>query len=324
VRATALDPKDRHQTARELGDAVERYLDGDRDHERRRALASEHLTAARAKLEGADQGDRTRVDALRHLGRAVALDPENEEALDLLGNLVVEAPRVISKDAERELEVSRHAARRTAARTAARRYLVWCAFLPLGFVMGIREWPVTIAIVSFMVVAALDAIRLSRRRTVEVRHGVELLAMSSLAIATISSLCGPFVLVPGIAATNTMYFAMNSDRRYRPYIMATGVLAVAVPFALELIGVFPASYVFDERGFVLAERAAHFPEFATLGALFTLSIATILIPTVMVGRMRDTLAAAEQRLFLQAWHLRQMLPARARDRVARQPQPTYG
>jgi serine/threonine protein kinase len=322
VRATAVDRARRYQSARELADAVERYLDGDRDHERRRELAKEHLLAARGKLGEESRGERPRVEAIRHLGRAVALDPSNEDALDLLGNLVVEAPRVASPEAERELERSRHAARRAAAGTAARRYLLWCGFLPLAFMMGIREWPATIAIVSFMVIAALDALRLSRRPTVEIRHGLELLATSSIAIALMSSLCGPFVLVPGIAATNTMYFAMNAEKRHRPFVMLVGVIAVAAPFVLELLGVVPASLAFDARGFVLVERATHFPALWTTVSLLILSVSTVLVPAIMVGRMRDALAAAEQRLFLQAWHLRQMLPARARERVARDAHPS--
>jgi serine/threonine-protein kinase len=317
VRATALSRRQRYQSARELADAIERYLDGDRDHERRRTLAGEHLVAARAKLEQSADGDRPRAEALRHLGRAVALDPRNEEALDLLGNLVVEAPKVISEEAAKELEASRHEKRRDAASTAARRYLLWCAFLPLAFLMGIREWPATIAIVSFMVIAGLDALRLTRRPTIEVRHGIELLATSSIAIALMSSLCGPFFLVPGIAATNTMYFAMNAEKRHRVAILIVGALAVALPFLLELVGIVPPSYAWDERGFVVLERATHFPALWTATALLTLSVSTVLVPTLMVGRMRDALDAAEQRLFLQAWHLRQMLPTRARDRVAK-------
>src|SRR5262249_57156106 len=43
VTATAGERSKRLQTARELGDGVQRYLDGDRDLARRRDLARAHL-----------------------------------------------------------------------------------------------------------------------------------------------------------------------------------------------------------------------------------------------------------------------------------------
>src|SRR5690606_11253863 len=48
--ALAEDPKER-PSARELADRVQAYLDGDRDVERRRAMANELVTAAREALE---------------------------------------------------------------------------------------------------------------------------------------------------------------------------------------------------------------------------------------------------------------------------------
>ena len=55
--ALAADPA-RRPTARALGDAVQHYLDGDRDVERRRALARDQLAAARAALDAGDPSRR--------------------------------------------------------------------------------------------------------------------------------------------------------------------------------------------------------------------------------------------------------------------------
>lgn len=46
VRACALEPRDRYATAREVYDAVEAFLSGDRDVARRRELARDHARAA--------------------------------------------------------------------------------------------------------------------------------------------------------------------------------------------------------------------------------------------------------------------------------------
>src|SRR5579859_1877395 len=85
VRATALAPADRYPTVRALVDAVESYLDGDRDLELRHALAEEHAKAAIEHAAGAArpgaEGTACRSRALREVGRALALDPTNVDAV---------------------------------------------------------------------------------------------------------------------------------------------------------------------------------------------------------------------------------------------------
>src|SRR5262249_45355841 len=46
VKATALDPDKRYPRARDLADALERYLEGDRDVLQRRSAAGKHTRAA--------------------------------------------------------------------------------------------------------------------------------------------------------------------------------------------------------------------------------------------------------------------------------------
>nr|MBA2538731.1 protein kinase [Deltaproteobacteria bacterium] len=69
VEATEPDRAKRLASARELGERVQRYLDGDRDLEQRRTLARAHLEGARSAA------DRDPDAAMREAGRALALDP---------------------------------------------------------------------------------------------------------------------------------------------------------------------------------------------------------------------------------------------------------
>src|SRR6185295_9876658 len=73
-RATAGDPAARYPSARALGDAVQAFLDGDRDVAARGALARHHIAEARAAL-AAGEGEVHRRTAMRAAGRALALDP---------------------------------------------------------------------------------------------------------------------------------------------------------------------------------------------------------------------------------------------------------
>jgi eukaryotic-like serine/threonine-protein kinase len=316
VRATELEPDRRFGTAREIADALERYLNGDRDLERRREIAAEHLANATALLEEGT-GKNPRAEALRELGRAVALQPDNAPALDMMARLLVEAPEVLPPDAEREMLSTRSRARREAAQLGAKRYLFWCAFVPFAFWMGVRDWLVTAAIAAFLVASGVGAWWTSRRPSIGVEHGAALLVTSSVAIALTSAMFGVFMVVPALAATNTMFFAMSAERRHRRVVAGAGVAAVIVPWACELLGLVPSAYSFELAGMRILPRVAELPAVPTSTCLLLTSVATVVVAVAMIGRLRDALVEAERRLFAQAWHLRQLVPAEARGALSR-------
>src|SRR5690606_32526443 len=83
--ALAEEPSAR-PNAHELAEAVQAYLDGDRDLERRRHLAAQQLASARDALGGTAGEARgsaralpDRATAMRRAGRALALDPESKD-----------------------------------------------------------------------------------------------------------------------------------------------------------------------------------------------------------------------------------------------------
>ena len=106
-KATALDPKDRFASARELCDALEHFLDGDRDLMMRREMAEEHVLRAREAPSHAV--------ALQEAFRALALRPDDGETRGLVARLLLEAPDEVPEGARAELEASRAATREAAA-----------------------------------------------------------------------------------------------------------------------------------------------------------------------------------------------------------------
>jgi serine/threonine-protein kinase len=315
VKATAQVPKDRYASARELARAIEAYLDGDRDVVRRKILVEQHLEVARS-LEK-DTSDASHAASMRELGRAVALDPTNAEALGLLAQRIVEAPRTIPPGAAEEIARMRNRGRRMAARSAAVRFTIWGAFIPFVFWMGIREWEVTLALVAFVVASGIAIALLAQRMTHDLWLGALILGGSTLVVTSASALFGPWILVPGLAATNTMFFAMHAEQRHRSIVLLGGVLAVVLPFLIEAAGLVPPAYSFGAGGFVVEERITYFPAIPTTAMLLLSSISLVIIPASLAGRMRDSLQALEERVFVQGWHLRQMLPKEARDAVRR-------
>jgi hypothetical protein len=322
VRATALLPADRYASARALSDAIEGFLDGDRNVQLRRDLSKSHVDAAHAALAqvaaGGEAAHAARTTALREVGSALALDPQNPEALQTMANLLMHVPAEVPREAEPELRAAAASSRREAARVGANRFLLWSAFIPIALWMGIRHIPSAAASIATVLLCGATAWWMSRLAAVRLRHGFALLVLSSITIAAMSALFGPFVLVPGLVATNTMFFAMNADRPARRVVIAMGVLAIALPFFLEIAGVVPEAYAFQDGLLQVLPRATNFPKLQTMFCLLFTSLAMVIIPGISMGRMRDALTAAERRLFLQAWHLRQLVPTSAQKALSSQ------
>jgi hypothetical protein len=144
VVATRAERDQRYPTARALAEAVERYLDGDRDLALRRRLASEHVAAAqRAHDRGDDVEARRR--AMSEAGRALALDPGAAEAAALVGRLMLEPPRVTPPEVQDELRALDAAVRRE-ARRAIGTFGAYLLALPLLLWNGI-DHPTIIAVI---------------------------------------------------------------------------------------------------------------------------------------------------------------------------------
>ena len=316
ARATAREPADRYPTARALSDAIERVLDGSRNEELRRELAKGHVETARAALAQPGDGEQIRASralALREAASALALDPSNVEALGTMAQLLMDVPDEVPREAQAGLDAAAAAARRDAARMIATRFSGWSGFLPLALWMGVRSYPITIGAVAAVIACGVISLLISRSAAAGLRQGLALLVLSSATIALMSALFGPFILVPGLAATNTMFFAMNAEKPARRFILVAGVMVVLAPLGLELLGALPRAYAFREGLLQVLPRATELPALQTMLCLALVSVAMIIIPGLAVGRLRDRLSVAERRLYLQAWNLSQLVPSAARQ-----------
>jgi serine/threonine-protein kinase len=136
VRATRRSPSDRLAGARAIHDAIERYLEGDRYLERRRALTAKHLDRAQRALEGqagtpAAELD-ARADAMRELGAALALDRDHEGARALFMRLLTEPPTQVPPAARAELDAVEAAQVREGSMLGA-------ALVVVGLVLALRS-----------------------------------------------------------------------------------------------------------------------------------------------------------------------------------------
>ena len=319
-RALALDKSERFPTARDLADALERYLDGERDEATRRELAQGHVARATERLASlATQGDADtagaaseRAGVMRELGRALALDPTHEGALATLERMLVEAPTRVPKEARPELALAGRARRIEVLRAGAVRSLSWLATIPLVIAFGVTDWRLGAALGAALVLSSMLAVYAFVTKRTSDAWMVGLHTATMGAILTLSALLGPFVLVPSLAATQSMFFALEGSRRARFFMMALAALVIVVPFVLGALGLAPEIYSFTPDGSLLiTSPMVRLPPLLTSAFLLVTSIALVVTPSVLAGRFRDELNRAEERVFMTAYHLRQLLPRAA-------------
>jgi serine/threonine-protein kinase len=313
---TARDPTARTASARELAQAIERYLDGDRDLERRRALAEEHarraLAATERALTGEGRGEHAqaaRGEAMDEVMRALALDPTRRDVTRSLARLLLEVPAKLPPDAEVEMESLTARSRRKAAASAIAAYLLLLASSPMFLAMGLRSWIApAIGVGATALLVLYLAWYMTRPHPGAATSTVFVIALlNATMVALMSCWLGPFVVAPTAGAITTLFISTQVRSRQRLLVILLGVVAVTLPLALELGGLLPPSLRFEDGRMVLLGRSFHMPPTLTLIALVHGSVSWLALPPIALGGVRDALARAEQRLFLYAWHFRRLL-----------------
>ena len=308
-RATQAEPEARFSSARALGDAVQAFLDGDRDVAVRQALARHHIAEARTALAHGES-DADRRAAMRAGGRALALDPTATEAAELVTRLLLEPPREVPEAVEDRLGRIDADTARHQGRIAAYAMLCYFGFVPLLLWSGIRDLRFVVAFVVLATASALQLHALATREDIA-RRGIYINAsVNALLIAVTSRMVGPFIITPALAMVTLMAYAAH-PRFGRVHLLAIILGAgVAVPWALEVLGVLSPTYSFTSVGqLVIGSSILTFSpapvQLAFVALLIILLTVVGLLSRVLAQRQRD----ATRRLELQAWHLEQVVPS---------------
>lgn len=314
--ATARDRDRRFASARELRDEVERVLDGEHSVETRReaaaAVAAEAEALACSALSTAgSEGDRRL--ALDRAGRALALDPESPEALRTLVRLLVTPPRVMPPEVHDGIEDDWRSRVRALARVGALTYPSWLLVLPLLLRWGVRDRSALVTTTVVMLLSGALAASQALRKRPSDATGYLLLASSMGAIVSLNLLFGPMLAVPTALTMNTIIFVAHGDRMRVSAVIAAGALALIVPVALELAGALPRSFAFESGRLVILPRMLAFTPGPTLFLLAAVHAAIFLGATFAFWHARRVNRAEVARLHLLSWHLRQIVPAHARE-----------
>jgi eukaryotic-like serine/threonine-protein kinase len=318
VMSTSVRWEDRIPGARQLHDALDRYLGGERDVELRVSLSRAHaqraVEFADRSADGSDSSLQSRREAMHEIGRALALDPNNQLAMQTLVRLMNQPPDALPPEVEAELRRAENQRVGWVGRFAGFAYLSLLAYLPLLLWAGVESPIPVVLFYVFILLAAGLSLWTGFGPAPSAHKAFAVMLCSNTAYAMATMFYGPLILAPGMVAVNTVAFSVLLNRRLRLAAIATGCLVVLVPIVLELTGILPSSYEFGADGMKIVPNVLEMPAAPTWLVLSIASVAVVITGSVSVGYVKDTLRKAERHLYLYAWHIGQLAPMTRADR----------
>ncbi|MBA2542236.1 MAG: serine/threonine protein kinase [Deltaproteobacteria bacterium] len=309
LAAVATRPEVR-PTARELADRLQSYLDGDRDARVRRQLARDHLETARAQWKARKPGSEieARTLALRESGRALALDPELHEAADLAEELRARPTEASPPEVERAIaEIDRKASRKH-ARLAAFTLSAHLPFAVVAVLVGVEDWSWFTAYVIASALLVGSAIRDAIIGSTVSAWTSVILCAGVTAIAT--RMFGPFVIVPSVAAASAISLIVYPPLRKHPLLVSGISLAGWIgPLVLEAAGWLAPTFEIS-AGTITSSSILAIDGWSGAALVIILNLGVIAATASFLYQIASERRAAQIALALQAWHDRQLSPAK--------------
>ncbi len=308
-RATHSSRDARYRSVSDIIDAIQRYLDGDRDLEARAKMADEEAQRAIASLERQD-----RPNALKHAGRALALDPGHPDAQRVIVSVMVEPAAGPALPEEVESTVEREWLRlyRRGARAGAFLFAPWLV-LAIALCFGDVHEPFTILLwigsVLFAVASLIWNARAPRRSAP--RYFIALFACL-LAPAVSTRFIGAYSTVPGVITMTVVVFILLGRRTWQWPTIAVGAIALGGPTLLERAGLLSVTTRVDDDAIHIASPVVSLTSTASLAALtFSLFIVYFVVSGA-AGYFQRLLLSNTRRAALQTWKLHSLAPADTR------------
>jgi serine/threonine-protein kinase len=307
VAATATERDGRLQSARELGDRVQRYLDGDRDLALRRNLARAHFARAQAAF-GEGDSDELRRTAMREAAAALALDPALDGAAELVGRLMLDPPRTTPREVDEAIAADEVRTVKANARAGLWALIACLAFTPMLWWIAPHASGYVAAFTGVMVMSG--AFYLYAYHGATPKPGLVIIGNAVL-IALLARMFSPILVAPGVAAVLAMAMVLTPRLSVLGSALAVGALFIAAavaPMVLERLGVLTQTVSIDRAGIVLRAPAVAGGEGPAILVAMLYSIGLIIGACGMAHAMRARTRAAHRHLHVQAWQLRQLVP----------------
>ncbi|MEM6997032.1 MAG: hypothetical protein AAF721_41395, partial [Myxococcota bacterium] len=308
AKAVAWDPAARFGSARELADVVGRFLDGQRDDALRTRLAGDHAEradrASRVASREPDVALAARRTAMREVGRALAFDPGQRRAHEVLARVLTEPPPSIPLEVRQRLRESAEQRWALLSRYGVWGYAAIVLYVPLLALSGVRDWTLVFVTPALALVASGLAFLVGRSTTHRHVWVWATFCVSNAAFAASGFLFGGLIVAPMTVTANAMSYVFALRGRARTIAALATVAFVVGPVVAQLaIG---DAVTFQGDALVITARAIDLT-----GGLPPIIIllsfgGTLWITGASVAKSRAEFDAAEARLYLQDWHLRQL------------------
>lgn len=311
VRATKLHPDDRFPTALAMQEKLEAYLEGDRDRELRKVGARKHADSAKAAADEAlGQGaaaakEAARETALREVGRALALDPENETALQTFVKLLTTAPREVPREVLEEDQVAIRRRLRMGGIAAACLYGYISVNAVTTLSLGVRDTLVFTLCHVGWAIAMLLSIAAAVRPSYKTLGAV--LVTGVVTSVYLTNVYSPYLIVPTLLGVHAALFALVREWQLR----LLGVLLTSIGWTVSLfgerLGLFPKTLAFEGGNLVIRSPVIDLPEGMMSFFMYSAVLVSILAPALVIGSLRAASAKNELAARVQAWQLRKLV-----------------
>ncbi|MEZ4302954.1 MAG: serine/threonine-protein kinase [Polyangiaceae bacterium] len=321
VKATARKQVDRYPSARALHQAVERFLDGDRDLEMRHTLASEHAARAERAVERALsatglEAENERRTALREVGHALAFEPTNERALSAMHEVFIAPPREVPTEVQKELVAIETGRLRFHLRGALWSELLGVLMtLPALLWMGLRSVWIYLWLLGATLLAVLLKVVAIREEPGRRERALVYASFLCNAVAVLSAtrVWGPLFVMPLLLVAFTFGYSYTPWVAHRRRVLLTAILVQLGAVGVELSGIVSPSYEFAGGAITILPVAVTHSAVPTTVSLTCFVLFMLFMPLRIIGRAEDALRETETRALVQSWQLRQLLPQPVRS-----------
>jgi hypothetical protein len=247
---------------------------------------------------------------MRTASRALALDPEAVGAAELVTHLMLEPPREPPPEVREAIWRTDADSTRRHARTAIPGYLLIAAFLPIIIWNGVLRWPIVLGSTGLALAMAFAAWRLVRDPDRPYLWMVIYTFGNALLLGTLSRLSSSFTFVAALATLMAMLTVTYPAFLRRPgVVIATILSGYLVPIGLEALGALRSTWVLVDGGMLMRGDAVRVDGAPAVSSLVLATVAVVVMAGVLSAKLARANRDAQHRLVVQAWHLRQLLPA---------------
>lgn len=308
AKALRYDPSHRYASIRDLHDAIEGWLAGERDALERGKLVDAQLRRA-ARLRREDP-----AKALQAITSALTIDPGHQPAMRDLVDLLA-APGAAPEEATRALEQRRAADTVSAAGRTFFAYAFFAPCLVLIHVAGIRSRTAWTALLLCVMFTAFAGLAFRRWPTIVPFVSATVFGFATLGLTTLYA--GPFGLAPCLVVGNgaALMIATRARPRMRWGIGTLSLAALGLPFLASYYGLMPMPYEAVSQGILVRPVLANLSPDLTFATLTVAALVSVGATYHLVGRAVDRLEEVERRSFMRAWQLGRVLPGNVSEVV---------